>query len=47
MLTDNQTEGVSEGSLGPGQAMLRQIHVLSCAVDVSPSNPGRWKWVSR
>lgn len=42
-LTHNKTEGVSNGSLCPDQAIIRQIHIFSCAIDVSSSNPGRWK----
>ena len=40
-LTHNKTEGISKGSLSPSQTIIWEVHVLSCAVDVSSSNPGR------
>lgn len=39
VLTHYQAESVSKRSLCPREAIVRQVDVLCCAVDVTPTHP--------
>lgn len=39
VLTDYQAESVTKGGLCPGQAVVWQVDILRCPIDVAPTNP--------
>lgn len=44
ILTYYQAESITKGGLGPGQAVVWQVDILCCAIDVASSHPSSWNW---
>lgn len=47
ILTYYQAESVTKGCLGPSQAVVRQVDVLCCAIDVASTHPSSWNWTEQ